>query len=101
MKLETTVNVSETDIKNTIRKEYTYSHIKKFILDILPCTWSYTGVNDADFMLELMMDLANRTVKELAFNDMHNNSKKMREIRKQLKLIREQFVGGYDNVEGV
>lgn len=101
MKLETTVNVSETDIKNTIRKEYTYSHIKKFILDILPCTWSYTGVNDADFMLELMMELANRTVKELAFNDMPNNSKKMREIQKSLKLIREQFVGGYDNVEGV
>lgn len=101
MKLETTVNVSETDIKNTIRKEYTYSHIKKFILDILPCTWSYTGVNDADFMLELMLELANRTVKELSYNDMPNNSKKMREIHKQLKLIREQFVGGYDNTKEV
>lgn len=101
MKFETTVNVSETEIKNVIRQGYSYRDIKKFILDILPCSWSYTGVNDADFMLELMMDLANRTVKELASNDMPNNSKKMREIHKSLKLIREQFVGGYDNVEGV
>ena len=97
MKLETTVNVSETDIKNTIRKEYSYSHTKKFILDILPTTWSYTGVNDADFMLELMMELANRTVKELAYNDMHNNSRKMREIYKSLKLISQLSA---NNVEG-
>jgi hypothetical protein len=50
-------------------------------------------------MLELMVELANRTVKELSYNEMYNNSKKMREIHKQLKLIREQFAGGYDNVE--
>lgn len=98
MKFETTVNVSEREIKNAIREEYTHQHIKKFILDILPRDW-YSGVNDGVFMIELMLELANRTVKELSYNDMPNNSKKMREIYKQLKLIREQFVGGYDNVE--
>ena len=98
MKFETTVNVLENEIKSVIREEYTHQHIKKFILDILPRDW-YSGVNDADFMLELMVELANRTVKELSYNEMYNNSKKMREIHKQLKLIREQFVGGYDNVE--
>lgn len=98
MKFETTVNVSEREIKNLIREAYSNPQIKKFILDILPRDW-YSGVNDADFMLELMVELANRTVKELSYNDMPNNSKKMREIHKQLKLIREQFAGGYDNVE--
>lgn len=100
MKFETTVNVSEQEIKDAIREEYTHQHIKKFILDILPRDW-YSSVNDGVFMLELMLELANRTVKELSYNDMPNNSKKMREIHKQLKLIREQFVGRYDNVEGV
>jgi hypothetical protein len=98
MKFETTVNVSEREIKNVIREAYSYPQTKKFILDILPRDW-YSGVNDADFMLELMVELANRTVKELSYNEMYNNSKKMREIHKQLKLIREQFAGGYDNVE--
>lgn len=98
MKFETTVNVSENEIKSVIREEYSHPHIKKFILDILPRDW-YSGVNDGAFMLELMLELANRTVKELSYNEMYNNSKKMREIHKQLKLIREQFVGGYDNVE--
>lgn len=98
MKFETTVNVSEREIKNVIREAYSYPQTKKFILDILPRDW-YSGVNDAEFMLELMVELANRTTKELAYNEMYNNSKKMREIHKQLKLIREQFVGGYDNVE--
>ena len=98
MRFETTVNVSEKEIKNVIREEYTNQHIKNFILDILPRDW-YSGVNDGVFMIELMLDLANRTAKELAHNDMPNNSKKMREIHKQLKLIREQFVGRYDNVE--
>ena len=98
MRFETTVNVSEREIKNVIRETYSNPQIKKFILDILPRDW-YSAVNDAGFILDLMVELANRTVKEIAYNDMPNNSKKMREIHKQLKLIREQFVGGYDNVE--
>ncbi len=98
MRFDTTVNVSEREIKNVIRETYSDNHIKKFILDILPRDW-YSGVNDGVFMLELMVELANRTVKELSYNEMYNNSKKMREIHKQLKLIREQFAGGYDNVE--
>lgn len=98
MRFDTTVNVSEREIKNVIRETYSDNQIKKFILDILPRDW-YSGVNDADFMLELMVELANRTVKELSYNEMYNNSKKMREIHKQLKLIREQFVGRYDSSE--
>lgn len=98
MKFETTVNVSEREFKNVIRETYSNQQIKKFILDILPRDW-YSSANDAEFMLDLMVELGKRTIKELAYNDMPNNSKKMRVIHEQLKLIREQFVGGYDNVE--
>lgn len=58
MKFETTVNVSEREIKNVIRETYSYPHTKKFILDILPSDW-YSARNDAEFMLELMVELAN------------------------------------------
>lgn len=96
MRFETSVNVSEREIKNVIRETYSNQHIKKFILDILPRNW-FSGVNDVDFMLELMAELANRTVKELSYNDMPNNSNKMREICKSLKSVRKQFADGHDD----
>lgn len=96
MRFETIVSVPENDIKNAIRLTYTNQHIKKFILDILPSDF-YPGVNDVEFMLELMVELANRTVKELSYNDMPNNSNKMREICKSLKYIRKQFADGHDD----
>lgn len=96
MRFETSVNVSEREIKNVIGETYSNQQIKKFILDILPRNW-YSGVNDPEFMLELMVELANRTVKELSYNDMPNNSNKMREICKSLKHIRKQFADGHDD----
>lgn len=100
MRLETIVSVPEREIKNVIRETYSNQQIKKFILDILPSNW-YSGVNDPEFMLELMVELANRTVKELSYNDMPNNSNKMREIHKSLKSVRKQFADGHDDGEEV
>lgn len=100
MRFETSVNVSEREIKNVIRETYSNQQIKKFILDILPSNW-YSGVNDPEFMLELMVELANRTVKELSYHDMPNNSNKMREICKSLKSVRKQFADGHDDGEEV